>query len=265
MSAEELNDLKPVVVELKEADPVKEVEKKSSFWKRICFCCCPRRSNRRNSKALEMKRLEETKPEEGTTKPDEGTNEKATNKPDEGTTKPDEGTNEKATTKPDEGTNEKATNKPEEATNEEGTNEEATADEVNAGIAHSSKSVVVFEADNPKTWPGFAEALEIIQKRQSTATNAKKKNASFYKNKKKNKNQKNQTNGSSEALSETPLSETPLSEALSETPLSEALSETPLSEALSETPLSEALSEPPLSPEYVVVSPQNRPMKQQKK
>jgi hypothetical protein len=244
MSAEELNDLKPVVVELKEADPVKEVEKKSSFWKRICFCCCcPRRSNRRNSKALEMKRLEETKPEEGTTKPDEGTT-----KPDEGTTKPDEGTNEKATN--EEATNEEATNEEaineegtnEEGTNEEGTNEEATADEVNAGIAHSSKSVVVFEADNPKTWPGFAEALEIIQKRQSTATNAKKKNASFYKNKKKNKNQKNQTNASSEALSETPLSETPLSE----------------------TPLSEALSEPPLSPEYVVVSPQNRPMKQTK-
>jgi hypothetical protein len=228
-------------------------EPKPSFWKRILCCCCHRKSKR-----LDMKRLEE---------PDANAQEQETNAPNEDQTKAQDEEMKvlTLTEEPTEQDEEANPIKEQEDANvvivevvevvesnvvEEPKEQDEVKVEADKAIeeqdevkAKADKAIEEPKAEEPKAEEPKAEepkaeepkaeepkAEEPKADEKEEPTNAKKRTASFYKNKKKNKNQKIQTNMISEASS------------------SEALSKSTLSESSS--------SEAPLSPEYVVVSPQ---------
>ena len=199
-------------------------EPKPSFWKRILCCCC----HRRKSKRLDMKRLEE---------PDANAQEQPKAQDEE--MKVLTLTDEAPTKAQDE---EAKPIKEQEYANvvivevvevlESNVVEEPKQDEPNAKADKATdekdepNAKAEDEQDEPKVKADKAtdeqdEPKVKAEDEQDEPTNAKKRTASFYKNKKKNKNQKIQTN----MISEANLSESSSSEA-------------------------------PLSPEYVVVSPQ---------
>ena len=61
MSVEESNDVVLESIKVEPVEPVKEADKKLSFWKRVfsccCCCCCQRRNHRRNSISFEEMKL----------------------------------------------------------------------------------------------------------------------------------------------------------------------------------------------------------------
>ena len=218
-------------------------EPKPSFWKRILCCCC----HRRKSKRLDMKRLEEpdanaqepNAPNEDQTKAQDEemkvltlTDEDQTKAQDEEAKpiKEQEDANvvivevvEVLESNVVEEVKSKAEDEAKVKTEEpkEQAEAKAKADKaIEEPKEQADKATEEPKAEEPKAEEPKADEKE-EPKEQDEPTNAKKRTASFYKNKKKNKNQKIQTNMISKAT-------------------------------LSDSSSSEA----PLSPEYVVVSPQ---------
>ena len=213
-------------------------EPKPSFWKRILCCCC----HRRKSKRLDMKRLEEpdanaqepNAPNEDQTKAQDEEMKVLTLTDEDQTKAQDE---EAKPIKEQEDANvvivevvevlesnvvEEVKSKAEDEAKvkTEEPKEQAEAKAKADKAIEEPKEQADKATEEPKAEEPKADEKE-EPKEQDEPTNAKKRTASFYKNKKKNKNQKIQTNMISKAT-------------------------------LSDSSSSEA----PLSPEYVVVSPQ---------
>ena len=216
-------------------------EPKPSFWKRILCCCC----HRRKSKRLDMKRLEEpdanaqepnapnapnAQPKAQPKAQDEEmkvltlTDEDQTKAQDE-EAKEEEDPNVVIVEVVESNVVEEVKSKAEEPKTEPKEQAEVKAKADKAIEEPKTEAEVKAKADKaieePKTEAEVkAEEPKAEEPKTEEPTNAKKRTASFYKNKKKNKNQKIQTN--------VPI----------------------------EAPSDSSSSEAPLSPEYVVVSPQ---------